>query len=398
MRLMIHRAALAVTDPSKEEVVPTSGRGFMPRISAAVLALSGLLAACVGVGTPLPHSVYYLDGPAEEAQVWRLEADGLSRVQVTNEEAGVDQFAVSSADGTIAFVSNNHLFLMGGDGENRRIVADDREVDREAEDYIFRGFIEAPVFSPDGRTLAYAFNGLHLYNLASGEDKHVLTNLGNLLGEPFVFARENYFPGPWSPDGSMLLILMGYFEGSTLAVMELEAEQFTRLWSSGAVCCQYSWAPDGHSVLVANPSYSVVWPGLWRYDAETGEETVVVPGIAQDGSVNFVGWPHQLPSGDLLYFHVNLERFSPDVGIPLVMVRSAPDGSNRSPLRPEEFRINSALWAPDGSLALILNLSNGDSVRVTSDDIMQVVLARTDGSPLQVLIEGECIRGLEWGP
>jgi Tol biopolymer transport system component len=363
----------------------------MSRITVVVMALSSLLAACAGTAKPLPHSLYYRDGPEEDAQVWRLEADGFTTVQITHEEAGVHDFAVSPADGSLAFVSNNQLFLVDGDGENRRLVADDSQVDKEGEDYAFRGFIEAPVFSPDGRTLAYAFDGLHLYNLASGEDEHVLTNLGNLPGEPFVFAKENYFPGPWSPDGSKLLIIMGYFEGSTLAVMDPEAAQpFTRLWSDGPVCCLFNWAADGHSVLVANPHYTGERPGLWRYDAETGEETVLIMGPEEGGSDDYVGWPQQLPSGDLVYFHVNLERFSPDVGIPLVMVRSNPDGSNRTQLRPEVFHIAQALWAQDGSLALILHRGSGDS--------WQVVLARTDGSPLQVLIEGEGIRDLAWGP
>ncbi|HLC05451.1 MAG TPA: hypothetical protein VJK02_20635 [Anaerolineales bacterium] len=363
----------------------------MPRITVVVMALSGLLEACAGAARPLPHSLYYRDGPEEDVQVWQLEADGVTTRQITYVEAGVHDFAVSPADGSLAFVSNNQLFLVDGDGENRRLIADDSQVDKEREDYAFRGLIEAPVFSPDGRTLAYAFDGLHLHDVASGEDEHVLTNLGNLLGETFVFAKENYFPGPWSADGGKLLIIMGYFEGSTLAVMDRQAAQpFTRLWSDGPVCCLFSWAADGSSVLVANPHYTGERPGLRRYDAKTGEETVLIVGPGQGGSDDYVGWPQQLASGDLVYFHVNLERFSPDAGIPLVMVRSHPDGSNRTQLRPEVFYINQALWALDGSLALILQRGGGGS--------WQVVLARADGSPLQVLIEGEDIRDLAWGP
>jgi len=361
------------------------------RYYSIVIALSGLWAACAGTAKPLPHSVYYLDRPGEEAQVWRLEADGVIRVQITHEEAGVDEFAVSPADGSVALVSHNQLFLLDGDGGNRRLVADDSDVDKEAEDYAFRGFIGNPVFSPDGRTLAYAFDGLHLYNLASGEDKHVLTNLGNLLGEPFVFAREVYVPGPWSPDGSKLLMIMGYYEGSTLAVMDPgAAEPFTRLWSDGPVCCLFNWAADGRSVLVANPHFTTIEPGLWRYDAGTGEETVVLAGPREDGSRDYVGWPLQLASGDLLFFDANVEHFSPDVGIPLVMVRSDSDGANMTQVRPEEFHICDALWSEDGSLALILQTCSGDDA--------QVFLARTDGSPLQVLVEGDRIRGLVWGP
>jgi Tol biopolymer transport system component len=216
----------------------------MRKIVLLSMAVPILLTACAGAGNLLPASVYYLDGPAEAAHVWRLEADGITKAQLTQEDAGVDDFAVSPTDGSLAFVSENRLFLVDGDGENRRLVADDSQVDKESEDYVFRGFIEAPVLSPDGRTLAYAFDGLHLYNLETAQDAHVLTNLGNLLGEPFVFVKENYFPGPWSPDGSKLLIIMGYFEGSTLAVMDPEAAQpFTRLRSDGPVCARIAGRP-----------------------------------------------------------------------------------------------------------------------------------------------------------
>ena len=56
--------------------------------------------------------------------MWRLEADGLTKVQLTREEAGVQEFSVSPADASLAFVSNNQLFLEDGHGENRRLIAD----------------------------------------------------------------------------------------------------------------------------------------------------------------------------------------------------------------------------------------------------------------------------------
>ncbi len=364
---------------------------YMSRIALIIAVLSGLLASCAGPANLLPHSLYYLGGPPEQVQVWRLEADGLTKVQVTTEEAGVQEFAVSPADGSLALVSNNQLFLVDSHGENRRLIADGNQVDKNIEDYVFRSSVDSPVFSPDGQTLAYAFDGLHLYDMSSGKDEHVLTNLGNLLGESFVFAQENYSPGPWSPDGHKLLIIMGYFEGSTLAVMDRGAAQpFTRMRSNGPVCCQFSWTEDSRSVLVANPNYTGDRPGLWGYDAETGKESVLIMGPKDGSSNDFVGWPHQLRSGELVYFHVNLEHFSPDLGIPLVMVRSNPDGSNRTQLRPEVFESLEVLWAQNGSFAVLVQRVDKDNQRI--------VLARIDGSPLQDLAEGQQITNLRWGP
>jgi WD40 repeat protein len=354
--------------------------------------LSILTETCTAKPALLPSSLYFLDGASGGAQVWRLERDGVTRQQVTFEEAGVDDFSVSSVNGDLAFVSANRLFLVKADGEARRLIADGNTVDPMTEDYGFRGIVSDPSFSPDGKTLAYAFNGLHLYDTATGQDQHVLTNLGNLLGESFVFALEAYYPGAWSPDGKHLLVVMGYYEGSTLAVMEPGAAQpFTRLRSEGPACCLFSWSGDSQSVLVANPYFTTDLPGFWRYDVETGEQIVVVPGLTQEGTLNYSGWPLQLPSGDFLFFYVNLERFSPDVGIPLAMVQSAADGSSITPVRTDVLHIIDALWEPDGSATIIVG-------RHDKED-WHLWLARLDGSPLQVLIEdAQQIRDLTWGP
>jgi hypothetical protein len=343
-----------------------------------------------GASAPrLPASVYYLARSTDEPrlwQVWRLEADGTTKVQLTFEKDGVDSFSVSRADGSLAFVSGNQLFLVDPDG-NRRLLADGTLVDPGIEDYIHRGFVGSPSFSPDGGILAYAFDGLHLYDIATGRDDHPLTNLGNLLGEPFVFVKEDYSPGPWSPDGKKLLIIMGYFEGSTLAVMEPgESQPFRRLRSDGPVCCTYHWTPDGKDVLVANASYTTVWPGLWKYDAQSGEEIPLVTTVP--GASRFVGWPEQLPSGDLLFFYG--ERFTPDEGIPLVLARSGPDGQDRVPVRTESLHVADALWAEDGSLAAVASCDNPGCPRL--------VLITPDQRPLETLVEGVFIRQLAWGP
>ena len=366
------------------------GQTGFSRLSICVvfLSLSGLSAACTKNMDLLPHSVYFLSGPRGHYQVWRLEADGTTTSELSDEQFGVDSFSVSRADGSLAYVTDNQLFLVGPDGGNRQLVADKTMVDPDA----FPGFFTSPSFSPDGKTLAYGSDGLHLYDVASGEDERVLTDGGNLLGEPFIFVKENYAPGPWSPSGDKLLIIMGYFEGSTLAVMESSADQpFRRLRSHDPVCCTFHWTPDGSSLFVANPWYGNDWPGLWRYDAETGEEFHLV--ATHPGQSRFVGWPVQLHSGDLLYFYG--EKFTFEEGIPLVMVQSNPDGGDRTQIRPEEFHISDALWADDGSLVLMDKPIGNQTLEGGS---AQIVLARPDGSELQVLLDVEPISQMEWGP
>jgi Tol biopolymer transport system component len=336
----------------------------------------------------LPHSLYFLDGPSEQAQVWRLDPDGASRNQLTAEEAGVSGFDVCPQNGSLAYISGNQLFLQDGEGQNRVLVAAGGQRDTDTDMFIDQGNVGSPSFSPDCQILAYALDGVHLHQVGTGQDQQVLTNGGNLLGEPFVFAKENYYPGPWSPSGSRLLIIMAYVEGSTLAIMEPGKDQpFSRLWSDGATCCDYQWSPDGRSLLVANPDFGTQLPGMWRYDAETGLETSLVV-TAPDRS-RFVGWPLELADGDLLFFYS--EEFSAEQGIPLAMTASDPDGISLVQVRPEEFHLRGALWSEDGSLAVILGRYGGEG--------NQLLLARTDGSPLEVLIDqAEQVGSLTWGP
>ncbi len=144
-------------------------------------------------------------------------------------------------------------------------------------------------------------------------------------------------------------------------------------------------------MLAANPDFSTQPPGLWRYDALTGEETVLIPGIREDGSLDFTGWPFQKKNGDLFFFTTNIARFSPDAGIPLTMVKSKSDGSDQKQILDEPLRIWEALWAQDGRLAVILGRDQAGDVKLW--------LARTDGSPLEVLIDpAQGIRSLAWGP
>lgn len=317
-----------------------------------------------------------------------METDGTTATQLTDEPLGVEDFSVSPVNGSLAIITADQLLIIDPMSKNRRLIAKSLAGNLDS----FPLTVSSPVFSPDGQTLAYALGGLRLFHVASREDELVLTDGGNLLGESFIFSKENYAPGPWSPDSDKLLIIMGYFEGSTLGVMEPGKDQpFRRLRSTDPVCCTYNWTPDGKSVLVANPWFSTAWPGLWKYDAETGEEFKLVSTLP--GQSRFVGWPVQLPSGDLRYFYG--EKFTPENGIPLVMVQSSPDGGNRTQLRSEEFRIDQALWAEDGSLVLIHTCIASQNPESNNTQLM---LVRPDGSPLQVLLEVKDIQQLQWGP
>jgi hypothetical protein len=181
---------------------------------------------------------------------------------------------------------------------------------------------------------------------------------------------------------------MSYLEAGSLAIYDIARSELIALTNSQIVCCHSQWAPDSGSILVASPFIGLIEPGLWRYDANTGNESVVINGSDADSVFHFVGWPLQLESGELSYFYTSVVGF-PDGDSPLLMLKSDADGqSNRRQLRADSFIVREALWAMDASLALIVQSQQGPSG--------PLVLAKADGSPLLILANNA--QQLRWGP
>jgi hypothetical protein len=165
----------------------------------------------------LPHAFYYRGTDnAGLTQVFRLERDGTTWRQLTSEPVDVNDYDVSLADGLVAYVANNQLLLVNADGSDRRVVVDGGPVD---ENNPFLNLINSPVFSPDGQTLAYGHKGLNLYDVSTGASNLVIENQIEDSGSGFLFPKELYWPERYSPDGSKLLITLGYYEGASARSM-----------------------------------------------------------------------------------------------------------------------------------------------------------------------------------
>ncbi len=132
----------------------------------------------------------------------------------------------------------------------------------------------------------------------------------------------------------------------------------------------------------------MVEPGLWRYDVNTGVEDIVIDGSEEGSLFHFVGWPMESSKGNLNFFYSSSIGI-PQGDVPLLMVRSAFDAPiDIEQIRPDSLQVQEVLWAPDGSLALIIQMQQNASG--------PVVLAKTDSSPLTVLINNA--ENLQWGP
>jgi hypothetical protein len=342
----------------------------------------------------LPRSLYFLNADAAaHLQIFRLATDGKTLKQLTAEPADVTDYDVNQVDGRILYVSNNQMLLINTDGSGRQVLLDGGLID-ENNPYLTN--IQSAVWSPNGETIAYGFGGLNLYAVATGVSNRVLDNQIRDMGNGFLLPDELYWPEAYSPDGTKLLVHLGYYEGGSFAIYYPSSNTLVRLiqTENGNICCGARWTPDSASLYAALPTTGMFSSGLWRIDAASGQVTTLLPGEAGNNTFNFADAPFLGPDGELYFFFANTpatEEFFMDA--PLQLVRSAPDGvTGRTILLPNTFkRINEALWSPDASFVIVALPQNNQTYQGGQAEIVY-----TDGRPRVVLVP--FAREMKWGP
>lgn len=297
---------------------------------------------------------------------------------------------MSSLDGTLALVSENKLYLVIPKISTRKLIADGGLIDGTNHPAYF-SMISNPVFSPDGKSLAYAWNGIHLYEISTGTDRHILPNHAIVNGTAQDYARGVHSPGPWSPDGNRLLVVTSYYEGCQLSILDPITGAQTKWQADEPVGCQTSWSEDGRYVIAANPYFTGAIPGLWQFDAETGQETLNITLDNENHFANFIGCPFQSASGELLFFHALVGDIPPPEGIRLALVRYSIE--NEAPVRilPGDFYIREALWAPEDDAVVVVADRNGNGRQLFLIDI-------ASGSTSVLIEDAEGVKSLRWGP
>ncbi len=375
---------------------------------AAFMALAFAILACSSsfevVGTPspapeqgntpvaasavpeelLPHTFYYLGTDnAGLTQIFRMERDGKTQTQLTHELINVLDYDVSLADGRMVYEVDNQLILVNADGSNRRVIDGGHN----------------PVFSPDGKTIAYSSNGITLYDVATGVSKLVLEN--QLLEGPAIYGLENYAPENYSPDGTKLIIHLMYSDTSAIAIYYPVANSMVRLGcAEGNYICNdgawldsdIEWSADSSSFYATVPTATSTYAGesLLRVDAATGTVTT----LTGAGTFERHRELHPAPNSQLYFFFgaydVNSGLFDAPV---LNVARSAPDGvTDRTVIGDENFvQMKEALWAPDANFVIVASAP----VQDTQDGVRAEVVY-LDGRPNVMLTA--FAQEMKWGP
>lgn len=194
-------------------------------LAAALLVLLTAVVAGAQEMEPVTRSLYYLAPDANGVtQLFQYLLGGEDEPrQVTSSENSVRAFGASYDGLAIAYVAGSQLWLQPlptGEAEALTEVGDIQ-------------FFSGPVFDPDGNFIAYANDGVWLYDLTTRETRQLLEDIpldangANMadfrLYEPAQFVRD--------AEGavSRLIVNVGVWEWQTPGIYDLESGELTLL-------------------------------------------------------------------------------------------------------------------------------------------------------------------------
>lgn len=329
------------------------------------LVAAGLSGSAPNVVLPAP--LLYLH---PEGQIARLAQDGATEEFVTREVAPITDFDLSPIDGALVYVSGNDLIRTDALGGGRTVLVDGPPSPNTGAGPANR--LAAPRWSPDGTTIAYGLNGVNLIAASGGTPRLVRASSPAPAPNSDIPPDVRFYqPHSWSPDGTILLAHMSFFpHGGTLVFMDPASGDFVEVQNPEGDfvggCCSVAWSADSRAIVYANHQPGMISVGLWRTDARTGETTTLVQGNPAAGGSLFtpVGFPAPAPDepNSYLLFMNELEMdrvLSGAAPIELSPWRITIRGNDltRHPLSTERSDIHEALWALDGSGAVIVENS-----------------------------------------
>jgi hypothetical protein len=321
------------------------------------------------IGMPLPADLYFLRPTGGVVGVWRLPDDGSSPESVIAAPTDVVDYDVAPDGLRIVLTTSDGAVHLGNTRGSQDLATVEAIPPGQPQ----------PVFSPDGRALAYASGGIWLLDLATGETRLLLQDQAD-EGDP----RQTitYRHPRWSPNGNWLLVDVGYYEGFDVALLPVldENPEPILLEMFGATA---EWTPSGQALLYstgdvyADPGLSLVVPG---------ESPIIDPLLSMPIL------EAQAPRGGRLWL-LRTSLMGPSPWAPTVQVFSATAAG--SDIRPESeaFTLEAPVFSPGATMLAGLKAATQDA----SENLVGRLAIFNIQTGEMVLIEGmDSAHALQW--
>jgi Tol biopolymer transport system component len=334
--------------------------------------------------------------------LFRLEADGETLTQLTDEAVPITSFAVSPTNGSIAYTTfeENDLYRINADGGERTLLVDGPDLSSPLDAGERASELANVAWSPNGRLIAFGLDGVNIIAASGGEPQLIVRDWLFFDEErPSQELRYSFRPVEWAPDGKSILVLEGHpMEGSGYAVVRLNDGGVMSL-GSAIYCCDPSWSQDGRSYYFSVPFYGLIRPGVWRADVDTGEVVTIVEGVDDNivveasTTLNLFLSAQQLEDGKLYAFSASgtFDELLQDEGgnytePALTMSQMSAEGGGFTVLREDAYVATDVLWAQDASGAVVSmmvdeNYPPGTLIWLGTDGSDPIILVGTGSQP-----------------
>jgi eukaryotic-like serine/threonine-protein kinase len=299
--------------------------------------------------------VFVATDGSSNTDAWNVSAEGTDLKQVTRQRLWIYN-PIYSPDG-------EHVYY-GGVSKSGNFVLYELPVSKangeavgEAVEIANTGLarIKHLTISASGKKLAYGAPMIR-GNISSVS---VSPASGKALGAPAALTQDTSLRKAtplFSPDGRKIAYTQ--FSGGTnqdIWVMDADGSNPTQLTTDPAIDCAPSWFPDND--LIAFQSDRGGRPAVWTISLQSRRERVLA-----DLGADLGGWPRVSPDGKMIVFN---STKSGTINVWVVPV----EGGTPAQLTFDRELAGFACWSPDGKfLAFEIKRGNNDSVFIMSAD------------------------------
>ncbi len=229
----------------------------------------------------------------ENWEVFVMDVCLCNAVNITMTPNYDETLPVWSPDGRkVAFSLNNEIYVMNADGGRKTRLTYDRA----------GGFY--PAWSPDGKKIAFSLESdIYVMN-ADGSNRTALTKSSGHDDEP-----------AWSPDGTKIAFVRRIGTNEDIYIMDVDGSHQINLTNNPASDQRPAWSPDGKKIIFV--SYRDENGEIYIMGADGSHQINLTNNIAGDRD------PAWTPDGMILF--TSMRKGDPDREIYIMN----PDGSNQ---------------------------------------------------------------------